>query len=84
MSIPSPGRVEIDEAPAAASHLNFYISNQALIVPAYGALTGKDSRPKRRSKSSNGWSTGRIFMRSISALLTGGGSFHCISQQQPE
>lgn len=80
MRIPSPGWVQGDGGPAPASHMNFIIANRAVIVPLYDndragafAVDAVQSLfPERKA----------IGLPS-SAILTGGGSFHCISQQEP-
>lgn len=79
--IPSPGWIEGSDGRAApASHMNFIIANDAVIMPTYGegqaaelALQGLQSVfPDRKV----------IGLPSM-AILTGGGSFHCITQQEP-
>lgn len=82
--IPSPGLVERTDAEGElkiqpASHMNFAITSHAVIVPTYG--TPSDQRaveaiaacfPDRKT----------IGLRA-DAVLAGGGSFHCASQQMP-
>jgi len=77
----SPGlRTDGAGAIAPASHMNFVIANKAVVMPTYGddpacqlALeTLKSLFPERA-----------VIGLPSRALLTGGGSFHCITQQEP-
>ena len=79
--IPSPGLiVDEDEKLVPASHMNFLIADGAVIVPTYGDDTAarlaceglKTVFPDRE-----------IIPLSSTAILSGGGSFHCITQQEP-
>ncbi|MEA3049427.1 MAG: agmatine deiminase [Sphingomonadales bacterium] len=77
--LPSPGRVIRDDELIPASYMNFYIGNSAVAVPLYGADNDAAAVeaigalfPGRRA----------IGLRA-DHILTGGGSFHCISQQMP-
>jgi agmatine deiminase len=78
--IPSPGRIKDDDHHVVpASHMNFLIANGAVIVPTYedvasrfAALALETLFPDRA-----------VITLPSTALLTGGGSFHCISQQVP-
>ena len=81
LRIPSPGMVEDgDGRIAPASHMNFLIANEAVIVPTYvseqaGRLAVEAVQaafPERQ-----------VIGLPSSAILTGGGSFHCITQQEP-
>ena len=84
VEIPSPGLAMIEDEPAPASHMNFYISNDALIMPAYGALTGRDREAEEALEIlESAVDRTHFYAIESSALLSGGGSFHCITQQKP-
>jgi len=78
--LPSPGRVlDRHGQLMAASHVNFYIANTTVVVPVYPDSDDKTLRarlgecfPGRRIVTLPAWN-----------ILHGGGSFHCITQQQP-
>ncbi len=79
VNLPSPGRIERGGDLIPASYLNFYIGNAVVVVPQYGAPNDRAAVtmvqalfPDRKA----------IGLRA-DHILTGGGSFHCISQQVP-
>lgn len=80
IEIPSPGKIQDEEGfVMPASYVNFYISNTSVVVPAYGSSYDEAAReaiskcfPDRVTISS-----------SARHILTGGGAFHCITQQEP-
>lgn len=77
---PSPGRVAgADGRPAPASHMNFVIANEAVIAPTYG---GKGAGLMLEALKSM-FPEREVIGLPSTALLTGGGSFHCITQQVP-
>lgn len=77
--IPSPGRVVVDGEVIPASYMNFAIGNAAVIVPVYGRSNDQAALDAFRP-----FFPGReiIGLRS-DAIISGGGSFHCCSQQMP-
>jgi agmatine deiminase len=77
--LPSPGRVLRDGEIIPASYMNFYIGNAAVVVPLYGAANDEAA-----VEAVGALFPGReaIGFRA-DHVLTGGGSFHCISQQVP-
>ena len=77
---PSPGRVlGPDEDIIPASFMNFYIGNAAVVVPLYG-----QENDEAAIAALGELFPGRaIIGQRADHVLTGGGSFHCISQQIP-
>lgn len=77
--VPSPGRVETDGRIEPASYMNFAVTSRLVVVPTYGTAHDADGVaaiaglfPDRET----------IGIRA-EAVLAGGGSFHCASQQMP-
>lgn len=84
IEIPSPGRALLDGKTVPASHMNFYIANHSLVMPSYGGLTGEDESALECLEILEGHvDRPHFYAIDSSHLLSGGGSFHCISQQQP-
>ena len=80
VGIPSVGAYEMDGELVPASHMNWIIANGQVIVPLYGGPSDDKALAAVR----------RCFPRHLvtglpaNHILTGGGSFHCITQQVPE
>ncbi|MBK8630060.1 MAG: agmatine deiminase family protein [Sphingomonadales bacterium] len=80
VTLPSAGlHADEDGEAIPASHMNFYIGNAAVIVPLYGGPSDAHAVE----------AVARLFPDRktlglpANHILTGGGSFHCISQQVP-
>jgi len=81
LRIPSPGLIlDEDERPIPASHMNFLIANGAVVVPTYGNAMAARLACEALATV---FPDREIIPLPSSAILTGGGSFHCISQQEP-
>ncbi|MGZ3298768.1 MAG: agmatine deiminase family protein [Asticcacaulis sp.] len=79
--IPSPGIVhDDDDQIVPASHMNFLIANDCVVVPVYKERPGELAVEALQSL----FPERTVVGLSSKAILTGGGSFHCISQQVPD
>ncbi|AHE57486.1 agmatine deiminase family protein [Sphingomonas sanxanigenens] len=77
--IPSPGLIEAEGEAIPASYMNFYIGNATVVVPQYGAANDEAA-----VQAIQALFPGRVAVgQHADHILTGGGSFHCISQQAP-
>ena len=77
--IPSPGWIDGEDGPKPASHMNFLIANHAVIVPTYADRPGQFAVGALREV----FPDRAVIGLPSTAILTGGGSFHCITQQEP-
>ena len=80
VEIPSVGLFTDEDGEAIpASHMNFYIGNEVVVVPTYGTPSDAEAVEAIAALFPGRETIGLP----ANHILTGGGSFHCISQQVP-
>ncbi|WP_199556253.1 agmatine deiminase family protein [Sandaracinobacteroides hominis] len=79
VDIPSVGAYEMDGDLVPASHMNWIIANGQVVVPLYGTASDAAAVAAVRKCFPRHKVTGLP----ANHILTGGGSFHCITQQVP-
>jgi len=78
--VPSPGRVESDGGRIEpASYMNFAVTSHVVVVPTYGTKHDDDGVAAIQALFPDRQVVGVL----ADAVLAGGGSFHCASQQMP-
>ncbi|HYF23608.1 MAG TPA: agmatine deiminase family protein [Caulobacteraceae bacterium] len=78
--VPSPGLIlDEDGEPLPCSHMNFLVANEAVIVPTYDNQAAAVAVDALRTV----YPERRVVALPSKHILTGGGSFHCITQQEP-
>ena len=82
--IPSPGRVldALGEI-APASHVNFVIANGIVVVPIYGTPSGEQAVQALQKAFPDRKVIGLPSRGVLGSGLAGGGSFHCITREEP-
>jgi agmatine deiminase len=82
--IPSPGLVVNDLGEAApASHVNFVIANGVVAVPVYGTPSAEPALEALQAVFPDRKVIGLPSRALLGAGLAGGGSFHCITREEP-
>jgi agmatine deiminase len=82
--IPSPGLVVNDLGEAApASHVNFVIANGVVAVPVYGTPSADRAVAALQDIFSDRKVVGLPSRALLGSGIAGGGSFHCITREEP-
>jgi agmatine deiminase len=77
--VPSPGRVETHGRIEPASYMNFAVTTKLVVVPTYGTRYDAEGVAAIAELFPDRATVGVL----ADAVLAGGGSFHCSSQQMP-
>jgi agmatine deiminase len=80
LELPAPSAISAsDGALLPASYCNFYIANEAVIVPTYGIPEDQAAL----GELANAFPGREVIGLPAVDLLWGGGAFHCVTQAQP-
>ncbi len=80
IKLPTPGKISAHVEPLPASYANFYIGNTKVLVPTFG--TANDQKALDIIQSV--FPDRKVIGIDATYLVYGLGTFHCMSQQQPE
>jgi agmatine deiminase len=78
-TVPTPGRIERDGRVEPASYMNFVITTRLVVVPTFGSPHDGEGIAAIAALFPDRECIGLP----ADAVLAGGGSFHCASQQMP-
>jgi agmatine deiminase len=82
--IPSPGLIaNAMGEPSPASHMNFVIANGVVVVPVYGTPSAQRALEALQRVFPTRKVIGLPSHGLLGSGMSGGGSFHCITQQEP-
>lgn len=79
IEMPMPSRIDREGLRLPASHANFYIANESVLMPAFGG----DSDVEAVEILAELFPTRMIRPIDCRELIWGLGAFHCLTQQQP-
>ncbi len=79
VKLPMPGMVESQGQRLPASYANFYIANQAVLVPTFRQRYDREVLEILQRE----FTDRRVIGVDSSELIWGLGSFHCLTQQEP-
>ena len=80
IELPMPDAIVYEEQRLPASYANFYIANAAVIVPTYGC----DKDEKALQILADCFPDRKVIGIDSTDVIWGLGSWHCLSQQEPE
>ncbi len=80
IKLPTPGKISAHEEPLPASYANFYIGNTKVLAPTFGT----ENDQKALDIIQSVFPDRKVVGIDATYLVYGLGTFHCMSQQQPE
>jgi len=80
VELPMPEPLYIEDQRVPASYANFYIANDSVIVPLFECKTDQ----KAIDILSKCFTDRKVIGIDSTDIIWGLGSFHCLSQQEPE
>ena len=80
-TLEQPPAAYLNGARLSRSYVNCYIANRGVVMPAYGA---SDFDQEARVQIQRAFPDREVIQLDCSALVTGGGNIHCITQQCPQ
>ncbi|MBV9488518.1 MAG: agmatine deiminase family protein [Verrucomicrobia bacterium] len=80
VEVPMPPRLERDSMRLPASHLNFYIANRVILMPAFG----DESDAVAARLLERHFPDRKVMPIDCRELVWGLGAVHCLTQQQPD
>jgi len=80
IEVVSPGEILNEDGDIMpASYMNFYIANNTVVVPVYGSPNDTQAV----EEIAKAFPDRKTIGLSAKSILSGGGAFHCITQQEP-
>jgi agmatine deiminase len=79
IDLPMPPRIEMDGFRSPASHANFYIANDVVLLPVFGGHSDATAESILREH----FPTRTIVPIRCNEIVSGFGAIHCVTQQEP-
>ncbi len=80
VALPTPGNVEASGVRLPASYANFYVGNRVVMVPTFHSVNDRKALELLQTLFPNR----RVIGLDATILVQGLGTFHCLTQQEPE
>lgn len=80
VDIPEPEQTELNGEVLALSYINYYLANEAVVMPAFGQ-SDRDQEAQRIIQAE--FTDREVVVIDAMPILAGGGGIHCITMQEP-